>query len=360
VPGFAERRERLRTRLEAAGVEGFVVSGLPSVRYLSGFTGSAAGLLILLDPPDVFVTDARYRTQIAGEIDPALEAVVAVEKPLPAIRALARERGLDRLAFERAHVSVAEWEAWRDDGAPAPVGADGWVEQLRAVKSPPEIVALQRAARIADHAFASILESVRPGIEERLLALELDRRLIEAGAEEPAFATIVAFGERAALPHARPTGRALRRGDVVLFDFGAVVDGYHSDLSRTVSFGPAGPEIAEAYDVVLAAQQAAIDGLRSGLNGREADELARAVIAEAGHGERFGHSLGHGIGLEVHETPRLSRTSEDLLEPHMVVTIEPGVYIEGIGGVRIEDDVVVGPHGVEVLTAAPKDTLITL
>jgi len=357
---WTTRRGRLRERLQGSGAGALLVTALPNIRYLTGFTGSAAVLLVNAEPPDVFVTDGRYRAQIAGEIDPGLDTVIATEKPLAVARGLARDRGTARMVFERAHVSVADWEAWRDEGGTEPVGVDRWVEELRRVKSPAEIEILRRAARIADLAFESILESVHPGVEERLLALELDRRLIEAGAEGSAFPTIVAFGERAALPHARPTERALRRGDIVLFDFGAVVQGYHSDLSRTVTCGPAGSELAEAYDVVLAAQRAAIEGIRSGLTGREADGLARETIAQAGHGERFGHSLGHGIGLEVHEAPRLSRTSEDLLEPHMVVTIEPGVYIETKGGVRIEDDVVVGPHGVEVLTAAPKDTLITL
>lgn len=350
----------MRERVVAAGIEALLVAALPNIRYLSGFSGSAAALLVLAEPPDFFVTDGRYRAQIASEIDPALEIVVSTEKALTAARAIARERGLGRIAFERSHISVGEWEAWREDGAQEMMGVDAWVEDLRAIKAPQEIETIRRAAKIADLAFESVLDIVRPGIEERALALALDRLLVEAGSDGPAFPTIVAFGERAALPHARPTRRALARGDVVLFDFGAVVDGYHSDISRTVACGKPLPEVATAYGVVLAAQRTAIEGIRAGLSGREADGLARGAIAQAGYGEHFDHSLGHGLGLEVHEAPRLSRTSEDLLEPHMVVTIEPGVYIEKKGGVRIEDDVVVGPHGVEVLTAASKDTLITL
>jgi Xaa-Pro aminopeptidase len=336
-----------------------LVVALPNIRYLSGFTGSAAVLLVT-QGTDLLVTDGRYRTQIVDEIDPALEAVIVREKPLLTAVAAAREQGIGRLAFERAHLTVAALESWREAGPPEPLGVEGWIEALRAVKSSAELEAMRRAAAAADRAFEAILDHVRPGVEERVLALELDRRLLEAGADEPAFETIVAFGERSAMPHARPTRRALARGELVLFDFGAVVDGYHSDVSRTVTCGAPPPEFAAVYDVVLQAQMAAIEGLRAGLTGREADRLAREPIERAGYGERFDHSLGHGLGLEVHEAPRLSRTSEDLLEPHMVVTIEPGVYIEKKGGVRIEDDVVVGPHGVEVLTAASKDTLITL
>src|SRR5688500_3832644 len=247
--GSRERRDRLRERVVDAGIEALLVAALPNIRYLSGFSGSAAALLVLTEPPDLFVTDGRYRAQIAVEIDPALETVVSTEKALTAARAAARERGLKRIGFERAHLSVAQWEAWLEDGALELVGVDGWIEDLRAIKAHGEIEAIRRAAKIADHAFESVLDMVQPGIEERALALALDQRLIEAGSDGPAFSTIVAFGEHAALPHARPTRRALARGDVVLFDFGAVVDGYHSDISRTVACGRPLPEVAMAYGV---------------------------------------------------------------------------------------------------------------
>lgn len=349
----------MRARLAETGADGLLVVALPNIRYLSGFAGSAAVLVVAADPPDLFFTDLRYRAQIVEEIDPLLEATVVPEKTLSVARKQLRERGVDRLAFERAHLSVAAWESFGEEGIDL-VGADGWVEDLRAVKSPPEIDALRRAARIAADVFEPFLEKLYPGVTERALAAELDRRLIEGGAEGPAFSTTVAFGERAALPHARPSSRRLERGDVVLLDYGAVVEGYHSDLSRTVACGEPPGELAEVYPVVVAAQKAAIAGLAPGREGREVDALAREMIEEAGHGPRFAHSLGHGIGLEVHEAPRLGRTSEDRLEPQMVVTVEPGIYIDQTGGVRIEDDVLLGSRGVEVLTAAPKDELIVL
>jgi Xaa-Pro aminopeptidase len=354
------RRDRVRERLAEAGAQGFLVTALPNIRYLSGFTGSAAILLLGADPPDLFITDGRYRTQVGEELDPELDVVITRDRARTAVLAAARDRGIARLAFERAHLSVAEWEAWREADGPELVGAGEWVETLRARKSPAEIELIARAAAIADGAFEAILEEVRPGVEERALALALDRLLVEAGAERPAFETIVAYGERSALPHARPTRRTLARGELVLFDFGAVVDGYHSDVSRTVACGDVGAELTAVYVLVAAAQRAALEGMRAGLTGSEADALARGVIQAADHGDRFDHSLGHGLGLEVHERPRLSRTSDELLEPTMVVTVEPGVYIPGTGGVRIEDDVVLHADGVRVLTAAPKDTLITL
>lgn len=349
----------MRARLDEVDAAGLVVLSLPNIRYLAGFTGSAALLIVLAEPPDLFFTDHRYRAQIALELDPAIEAVVGAEKPLALGRDHVREHDLGRLAFERAHLSVAAFEDWREKGVEL-VGVEGWIEALRSIKSPGEIDAIRRAAAIADRVFVEILDFVRVGITERILAAELDRRLILAGAESPAFPTIVASGERSALPHARPTGRALERGEVVLFDFGAVVDGYHSDVSRTVACGAPSSELAAVYEVVLDAQRRAIDGLVPDMGGREADALARDAIASAGYGDRFGHSLGHGIGLEVHEAPRLGRTSEDRLESHTVVTVEPGIYIDRLGGVRVEDDVLVGPQGAEVLTAAPKDELITL
>lgn len=353
------RRDAVRSRLAEVDAEALLVCSLPNIRYLSGFTGSAAVLIVRGEPPDLFLTDFRYREQAAEEGDAGVEIVSAHEKPTVRAREILDERGVRRIAFERQHMSVAEWEAWRGTGAKL-IGVDGWVEALRAVKAPAEVEAIRRAAQVADRVFAEVLDRVQPGVTERELAAELDYRLVSAGAERPAFETIVAAGERAALPHARPTQRPLTRGDVVLFDYGATVDGYHSDVSRTVACGSPPAEIAAAYEVVIEAQRAAIEGLAPGLGGAEADALARDRIERAGFGDRFLHGLGHGIGLEVHEAPKLGRTSQDRLESHTVVTIEPGIYIERIGGVRVEDDVFVGPRGVEVLTAAPKDALIIL
>ena len=358
TPG--ERRAAVRERIGAEALEALIVLDLVDVRYLSGFTGSAGVLILLADGADVFLTDFRYQTQVAAELDPAIDVRIESESLLKMSCELLAGLGVSRVGFEREQLTYRAWAEWSAREAPALVPVEEWIEELRVIKSAPEIAAIRKASGIADETFERILGEVRPGITERELAARLDLELAARGAEGPSFETIVAFGERAALPHARPGQRELRRGDVVLFDFGAVADGYVSDMTRTVAYGEPPAEMREVYALVLEAQSAAIGGIRAGMTGPDADRLARDVIEAAGHGPRFGHSLGHGIGLAVHEAPRLGKRSQDRLESGMTVTIEPGVYLEGIGGVRIEDDVLVTDAGVEVLTSAPKDQLILL
>ncbi|HUP19408.1 MAG TPA: Xaa-Pro peptidase family protein [Gemmatimonadota bacterium] len=355
-----ERRERLRARVRDADAAALLVTGLANLRYLTGFSGSAGVLAIGAEGADFLITDGRYDTQVRQEADPAVDVEIASDPALVAARRRLAERGDDRVLFESEHLSVAAWEEWREAEGPALEGVRGWAEELRAIKSPAELDAIRRAAQIADRAFADILAAIRPGAVEREVALELERLLVAHGSDGPAFETIVAFGERSALPHARPGARRLAPGEIVLIDFGAVVAGYRSDMTRTVALGDPGPELRRAYEVVRDAQRAAIEGIVPGMTGREADALARQPIDAAGLGDRFVHSLGHGLGLEVHERPRLSKKSADELLTAMVVTLEPGVYISGLGGVRIEDDVVLQPDGVEVLTGAPKETFLIL
>jgi Xaa-Pro aminopeptidase len=358
TPG--ERRAAVRDRIETAGLDALIVLDLADIRYLSGFTGSAGLLVLLADGTDAFLTDFRYQSQVAEELDPALEVRIESESLLKMSRELLVGRGVSRVGFEREQLSYRAWYEWSDRGSPDLVPVEEWIEELRAIKSAPEIAAIRKACRIADETFDGILEQVRAGVTERELAARLELELAARGADGASFETIVAFGERSALPHARPGARELRRGDVVLFDFGAVADGYVSDITRTVALGEPAAEMREVYALVLEAAAAAAGGIRAGMTGPEADALARDVIESAGHGPRFGHSLGHGIGLEVHEAPRLGRKSQDLLEAGMTVTIEPGVYLDGVGGVRIEDDAVITETGVELLTSAPKDELIVL
>jgi len=355
-----ERRGVARERLADADLDALLVTGLPNIRYLSGFTGSAGLLIVNGEPPDVFLTDFRYQAQVGGELDPSIEVRIASENLLKLARQLLTEQGAARVAFEREQLSYRSWIEWSESEGPALVPVKEWVEEARAIKSEPEIAAIRRACEIADRTFEVMLGEVRPGVTERELAARLGLELARQGAEGPSFETIVAFGERSALPHARPGSRALDRGEIVLFDFGAVVEGYVSDMTRTVSCGEPPAAMHDVYRCVLDAQRAALRGIRAGMTGPAADALARGPIEEAGHGARFGHSLGHGIGLEVHEAPRLSKKSEDQLAPGMTVTVEPGVYLEGIGGVRIEDDAVIRESGLEVLTTAPKEQLIVL
>lgn len=335
-----------------------LVSSLPNIRYLSGFTGSSGLLVLGAGSGDLFFTDFRYQSQVAAELDPAIDVRIVTEELLKSAREALFERGAGRVGFERAQLSYRAWSEWSEEAGPALVPVGEWVEETRAIKSDGEIEAIHRACRIADETFEFLLDSLGPGVSERELAGRLEMELVRRGAEGASFEPIVAFGERSALPHARPTERRLARGEMVLFDFGAVADGYVSDMTRTVACGDPPGAMAEVYALVLEAQAAALSGIRAGMTGPDADALARDVIEAAGHGARFGHSLGHGIGIEVHEAPRLSRKSVDTLAAGMVVTIEPGIYVDGVGGVRIEDDAAIGSSGLEVLSAAAKDELL--
>lgn len=350
-----ERRRRLRARLASAGFDAFLVTSMANVRYLTGFTGSAGALVVSVEGADLLVTDGRYDRQAKAEVSEGVDVEIATDPALQVLRVHLGERGAGRLACEGEHLSVAAWREWGEAGGPPLEPVSGWVESLRALKSPAEVDAIRRAARVADDAFEEIVAWLRPGIAERETAARIDLILAERGAEGRAFETIAAFGDRSALPHARPGGRELRAGDVALLDFGAVVEGYRSDLTRTVACGDVGETMLEVHALVLRAQAVALEGLRVGMTGRDADALARDVIEAAGYGERFSHSLGHGIGLAVHEEPRLSRKSETHLEAGMIVTVEPGVYLPGIGGVRIEDDVLLKAGGAVRLTSAPRE-----
>lgn len=355
-----ERRESVRERIAGADLDAMLVSSLPNIRYLSGFTGSSGLLVLGARSGDLFFTDFRYQSQVAAELDPAIDVRIVTEELLKSARVALAERDAGRVGFERAQLSYRAWSEWSEEAGPALVPVGEWVEETRAVKSDGEIEAIRRACRIADETFEFLLDSLRPGVSERELAGRLEMELVRRGAEGASFEPIVAFGERSALPHARPTERRLARGEMVLFDFGAVTDGYISDMTRTVACGEPPGAMPEVYAVVLEAQAAALSGIRAGMTGPEADALARDVIEAAGHGAQFGHSLGHGIGIEVHEAPRLSRKSVDTLAVGMVVTVEPGIYVDGVGGVRIEDDAAIRSSGLEVLSAAPRDELIVV
>ena len=331
-----------------------LVTSLPNIRYLSGFSGSSALLVLGAADGDVFLTDFRYETQVAGELDPALEVRIVNEDLLKTARALLASRGAGRVGFERAQLSYHAWAEWSEEAGPALVPAGEWVEESRAVKSEAEVDAIHRACRLADSAFEVVLAEVRVGVTERELTARLELELVHQGAEGASFEPIVAFGERSALPHARPTTRSLARGDLVLFDFGAVVDGYVSDMTRTVACGAPPPELNEIYALVRDAQRAALEAIRPEMTGPQADAVAREIIDSGGHGPRFGHSLGHGIGIDIHESPGMGKLPSRLSAGN-VITVEPGLYYPGVGAVRIEDSVVVTRDGCRPLSPIPKD-----
>jgi Xaa-Pro aminopeptidase len=337
------RLDRLRERLDLP----LLVTAPANVLYLTGLHSSNAALVVEPERTRLF-TDFRY-VDAAREVD----GVEVVETRRALFGTLA-EQLEGRIAFEADAVTYTSYRTLADGGIDL-VPRAGVVEALRAVKDETELGTLRRAAGIADAALAALVEEPWIGRTERELAWQLEQLMREGGADRAAFETMVGAGPDGAHPHLEPGDRVVERGTTVVVDFGCVVDGYSSDCTRTFATGDLPEELAAAYEACLAGQLAAVRAIRAGMTGVEADAAARTTIAEAGFGERFGHGLGHGVGLLVHEAPRLSAESQDTLEPGNVVTIEPGVYLPGVGGVRIEDLAVVRGDGVELLTSLPKE-----
>jgi Xaa-Pro aminopeptidase len=357
------RLGRLRERLAelVAGRTALVVTNLKNIRYLTGFTGSAGVLLVLPDEL-VLATDGRYATQSAEQLGAAgVDARFAIGLPSAQQDAIAgATRGVDRVAFEAESVSWARHTDFACDWFPGIelVAMRGLVEQLRMVKDAGEVARIEAAAAVADAALASVAPGLL-GMTEAEVALELDFAMRRLGASASSFETIVAAGPNAAKPHARPSARPIGEHELVVIDFGAVVDGYCSDMTRTLCVGgPADAETARMVEVVRASQQAGVDAVRAGLPAAEVDAACRRVIADAGWGDAFVHGTGHGVGLDIHEAPAVGATSTATLEAGHVVTVEPGVYLPGRGGVRIEDTVVVTTEGCRPLTNSPKDLIV--
>jgi Xaa-Pro aminopeptidase len=345
------RAERLAERIAEQELDQLFVSDLTNVRYLSGFTGTNGACLVGRDER-IFFTDFRYTERAEHEVGEEWERPEAERELVPQIAA--RMRG--RVGFEDAKLSVrqlARLEAAVDEDIDF-VPAGDLVERLRAAKDPEEVERIAAAAELTDGVYGWALEQGLAGRTEREVARACEARIRELGAE-PSFPPIVAAGQNGALPHAEPGDREIGSGELVVFDMGSLLDGYCSDCTRTFATGEPGDEAREVYDLVLAAQLAGLAAIRAGASGKEVDAVPREMIAEAGHGEHFGHGLGHGVGLEVHEGPRLATTSEDELREGNVVTVEPGIYIPGRFGVRIEDLVVLGADGYRNLSSLPKE-----
>lgn len=358
---YQARCRRVAERFGDEGIDAFIVSHLPNIRYLSGFTGSAA--VLVLTPLDVwFFSDFRYALQAEAEVSGDIRVDIVRRDVLGHVVKTLAERDIGkRVGFEK-HVVTVETARRFEEARPGSEfrGIEGLVEALRRVKDPDEIAAIKRAAGVAHDALAATLPTVRPGIRDIDVAAQLESALRVRGSEWHPFQTIVASGPRSALPHARTAERVIEPGDWLLIDFGAIIDGYCSDITRTFTVGrPPDDRQRTVYAMVREAQRAALEGIRVGMTGREADALARRVIEGRGFGDAFGHSLGHGLGLEVHEAPSLNRTTEELLQSGSVVTIEPGAYFPGWGGVRIEDDVLITDLGIDVLSDG-RTELLTL
>lgn len=358
----AVRRDRLRVLLAQREIEAAVVTRLVNVRYLSGFTGSNGALVVREDGADLLVTDGRYADQASAEA-PDVELLVdypartGVRLPV-AVHGVKRlvSSGERRVGFEDHDVTVRLYKEMTEAAQDiAFTSMEQGVERLRMVKDDVEIAALRQACEISDEALADVLKAVREGITERDLARRLDARMREHGADGPGFPTIVASGPHSAIPHHQPTDRQLRRGDFVKIDFGACYAGYHADETRTFALGKAAAWQREIYDLVARAQRAGTEALRDGASAKDVDAASRGVIDAGGHGSHFTHGLGHGVGLEIHEDPFLGYSAMATLADRIPVTIEPGVYLPGRGGVRIEDTLLVGVEGAESLTRTDRD-----
>ncbi|HWI75012.1 MAG TPA: Xaa-Pro peptidase family protein [Baekduia sp.] len=348
-----ERSDRLAAKLAERGLDALLVTDLVNVRWLTGFTGSNG--LAVVGPGDqrLFLTDFRYLTQSGEQLDAGWHREIAPE----ILQAAAATFVPGRVGFDDAHLSVKDHAALagRVPEGVELVAAGGAVEELRAVKDAGELEQIRAAAKLADAALTEVLGRGLAGRTERDVALDIEVTMRKAGAEGASFAPIVASGEHSALPHAVPRDVAIPKGTFVTIDWGAQLDGYASDCTRTYATGELDPRDREIYEIVLKAQLESLAAVRAGAGGREVDAVARDIITAAGHGEHFGHGLGHGVGAEVHEGPRLSQRSEATLEAGQVVTVEPGVYVPGAIGVRIEDLAIVTEDGAEVLTGLPKE-----
>ncbi len=336
-----------------------LVTHLPDVRYLTGFTGSSVALAVTRRAARLF-TDGRYRTQAAEEVKAAKVDIVSGAPALAAVQWLSAQPGVENAGFDPAHTTVGELDRWRA-GQTANLRrkflvalGDPLVETLRLVKDEDELPIMREAALLGCRVFDHILGFLRPGLREIDVAAELEHQARLLGAEGMSFETIAASGPRSALPHGRATTARLPRRGFLTLDFGVILKGYCSDMTRTIHFGPPKPKERSAYESVLEAQQSAVAAVSSGVSCGDVDEAARSILRKAGLAEAFSHSTGHGVGLEIHEPPRVGTGQSTRLLPGMVVTIEPGVYLEGEFGIRIEDMVAVTRTGGDVLTPSPK------
>jgi Xaa-Pro aminopeptidase len=356
----AGRLPRLRSAFDGAGCDALLVTSLTNIRYLTGFTGSA-GLLVIFPDEAVLVTDGRYETQSVEEMADAGVTVRAeigqAARQQEVVTALVAGSGIGRLGLEAVHVSWARQRSFAGEWFPdvSLVPTVGLVEELRRIKDPGEVARVGRAAAIADTALASVRPLLADRPTEIAFGQALDFEIRRLGAGGNSFETIVASGPNAAKPHHRPSPRPIEHHELIVLDFGAMVDGYCSDMTRTVSVGEPPEEMQRVVEVVEASQAAGVAAVKAGVSCADVDRACREVIAAAGWGERFVHGTGHGVGLDIHEAPAVAATSSDTLATGHVVTVEPGVYLAGVGGARIEDTVVVTDDGCWPVTTTPKD-----
>jgi len=351
-----EKIKKIRQQFKDLNIDSLLITNPFNRRYMSNFTGTA-GVALITEEKSYFVTDFRY-TEQAGKQAIGYEVVEHSGTIQEEVKRLVEENGLKRLGFEENDLTYAQYLSYEKIIQAEFVPVSNVVEKIRLIKTEDEIKILKEAADIADAAFKHIIEYIRPGLTELEVSNELEFFMRKCGATSSSFDIIVASGARSALPHGVATDKVIEKGDFVTLDFGAYYKGYVSDITRTIAVGNPSDQLKEIYQIVYDAQMKAMDEIRPGLTGKEADAIARDYIASKGYGEYFGHSTGHGIGLEVHEGPSLSKRSDLVLEAGMVVTVEPGIYLPGVGGVRIEDDTLITQSGNETFTHSTKELII--
>lgn len=353
------RLRRVQSAIAERHLQVLLVSHLPNIRYLCGFTGSA-GLLVVTAKDKILFTDGRYTGQARQEVQSARVKIVKKSALIAVAEWLAKRKHLRRIGIESAHMTVADRAALSKTlpRSATIVAAPPIVEPLRMIKDTDEIALIRAACQLGVKLFETIKSALRPGVSESIVAGELEFAARQAGADQMSFPTIIASGVRSALPHGRASIAAIPSQGFVVCDFGVILAGYCSDMTRTVHMGPASPEAASHYDAVREAQQAALDAVQPGATVAEVDQAARKLLYNRKLGKFFTHSTGHGVGLEIHEPPRLAGAQKDVLQPGMVITIEPGIYLPGKWGVRIEDTVVVTETGCDILTSCPKQLLM--
>lgn len=351
---YAQRRDKLRKAVRKTGADALLVTSFTNVTYLTGFTGDDSYLLVRAKD-EVLLSDPRYTTQLEEEC-PGLELAIRPPggKMIELVASTVKSSKIAHLGIEAQSMTVALRDQIAGEVTSDIVPTCGLVEDLRIIKDKEEVAEIRKAVYQAERGFGVLRASLRPERTEREVAFELEDQMRKYGAKGASFTPIIAVGERAALPHARPTDKRIGDGDFVLVDWGADGGLYKSDLTRVLVTAKIPPKLERIYRVVLAAQEQAIAAIRPGISAHDVDHVAREIISEAGFGRHFGHGLGHGIGLDIHEAPRLAANQHLKLEAGMVVTVEPGIYLPGWGGVRIEDDILVTKGGHDVLTSVPK------
>lgn len=351
-----DRLKKVRDRFNELGIDGLLITNSKNRRYMTGFTGTA-GIVIISPAKAVFVTDFRYVEQAKNQVQNY--DIVQHKGPIhEEVAKLVKDLGIKHLGFEQDEMTFGTFKIYENAVSAKMVPISGVIEKLRLIKTDQELQILKEAASVADQAFEHIIKVIKPGINELEVSNELEFFMRKKGATSTSFDTIVASGFRSALPHGVASDKVIKAGELVTLDFGAYYKGYCSDMTRTVGVGEINDDLKNIYNIVLQAQLLGMNEIKAGMTGKQADALTRDYISAKGYGEYFGHSTGHGIGLDIHEGPALSIKSDTILQPGMVVTVEPGIYLEGVGGVRIEDDIVITKDGNMALTHSQKELLI--